>query len=251
MARLSFTSTFGAAEVQAARIFWRGQGLACSASSAVGTGRGWLEGVGEKDAIGGGARLAGGRPWPKGSRRPCWAGVLILTCGAAVLLLLLLVVRNKLGGVQGVGGQGLSLQGRGGALRGGGRDVGRGGQGCGLVAPRERWSAQARLLRPQQPALGLGALSAPLSFQAAVVPFFLLPLQAGQTKAKVRQGSAGTRAHPTSLRSAGKGGFTPRHTECEARGRGRWSMAVTGRETGRSAWQLPPEAPGPAHAALG
>lgn len=109
-------------------------------------------------------------------RRPC-AGVLILTCWTAVLLLLLLVAGNKLGGVQGVRGEDLGLQVGGGALRWGGRGGGRRGRGRGLVAPGKRRSAQARLLGLQQPALGLLVQSAPLGLQAAVIPLFLSPLR--------------------------------------------------------------------------
>lgn len=170
---------------------WRGRGLACSEGSTVGTGRGRLEGVGEKDAIGGRARLK------VPARRP-GAGALILTCGA-LLLLLLLGVGNQLGGVQGVGGQGLRLQGGGGALWWGGWRTRRGGQGRGFVAPRQRRPAQGRLLGLQQPAICLVVQSAPFGLQATVIPFFLSPLQAGTEKCKGQTRSEGTTATPLGL----------------------------------------------------
>lgn len=132
----------------------------------------------EKDAVGGRARRPTGR-------------ALILTCWLAVLLLLLLllVVCDKRGRVEGVGGQGLRLEVGGGALRWGRRR--------GLVAPRERGSAQARLLGRQQPAVHLVMLPAPLGLQAAVIPFLLSPLRAGTDKSKGQTGVGGTTAaHP-------------------------------------------------------
>ena len=192
-----FTSTFRVAGVVGARWLWRGRrGPACSGSSTVGSGRGGLQGAGEKEAVGGRARPAGGWPWRRGGGRkaaPGLAGVgeLVLTCQTAVLLLLLLVVRNEPGGVQGVWGQGRGLQGGGGPLRWGRRSSRRGGRGRELVAPRQRRSAQARLLRLQQPALGLRVLSAPLGFQAAVITFFLSPLRAEHTKAQRSESGGG------------------------------------------------------------
>lgn len=141
-------------------------------------------------AVAGGGQRAGGKDAVGG-------GAFVLTCRAAVLLFLfVLVVRDKRGRVEGVGGQRLRLEGGGGALRRGRRR--------GLVAPRERRPAQARLLGRQQPALGLVVLPAPLGLQAAVIPFLLSPLRAEQTKAKVRQRSGGPRplARP---RGAGRG----------------------------------------------
>lgn len=154
----AFTSASGGAGLGR-----RGRGRACPVRRTVGPGPGRLGGAAEKDAIGGRARAPAGPPG---------AGVLILTC-RAVLLLVVVVVSHELGGVQGVGGQDLGLQVGGGAL-GRGRRRGAGG----LVAPRERGAAQARLLGLQQPALGLLVLSAPLGLQAAVVPLLLAPLQA-------------------------------------------------------------------------
>jgi hypothetical protein len=106
------------------------------------------------------------------------AGVLILTCWAAVLLLLLLllIVCNKLGSEQRIWGEDLRFVVGGVSLRWGRRGAGRRGRGRGLVVPWKWRSAQPGLLGLQQPARRLLVLSAPLSFQAAVIPFFLSPL---------------------------------------------------------------------------
>lgn len=61
-----------------------------------------------------------------------------------------------------------------------GRRVGRGAWDRGFIAPWEWRAAKTGLLGLQQPPLGLLMLSAPLCFQAAVIPFFLSPLQAGR-----------------------------------------------------------------------
>lgn len=141
------------------------------------------------------------------ARRP-GAGALILTCGA--LLLLLLGVGNQLGGVQGVGGQGLRLQAGGGALWWGGWRTSRGGQGRGFVAPRQWRPAQGRLLGLQQPAICLVVQSAPFGLQAAVIPFFLSPLQAGTEKCKQRSAKVrGDHSHPTGPCGAGKADHSP------------------------------------------
>lgn len=126
------------------------------------------------------------------------AGAPVLTCWAAVLLLLCAAC-HVLGGVQGVGREGLRLKGGGGALWWWGRHVGCGGQGRRLIAPGQWRAAQAwlqlRLLWPQQPALGLLVQSAPLGLQAAVIPLLLAPLRA-ETKGQ-RSDEAGKGPQPT------------------------------------------------------
>lgn len=167
------------------------------------------------------------------------ARALILTCQTAVLLLLLpLVVRDEPGGVQRVWGQGLGLEGGGGPLRRGRRSGGRRGRGWELVAPRKRGSAQTRLLRLQQPALGLCVLSAPLGFQAAVIPFFLSPLHVEQTKAQRSESGGAFRVHERAhLPSA------PRlHTDHESRGQQSFNVTVydrNGQIRLETVWRLP------------
>lgn len=164
----SFTSTFPVARTVEARFAWRGWGLACFVSSTVGFGQGWLEWVGEKDAIRGWAGLAGGLLPLRGSKRKVpmrlsCAGVLILTCWAAVLLLLIIIC-NKLGSEQRVWGEDLCFEVGGVSLRWGRRGAGCWGRGWGFIVPWKWRSAQPRLLGLQQPSCCLVVLSAPLSF---------------------------------------------------------------------------------------
>lgn len=183
-----FTSPGGRAGAVESRFVWRGRGPARSGGSTAGASRGRPQRGAEEGTLRGRARL---RPrWEGGGGKvpgkPRGAGARLLTCWASALLRLLLLVvvaiGHKPGGVQGVWGQRWSREAGGGALGWGGRP---GHRGRGLVAPWEWGSAQPRFLGPQQPSLGLVVLSAPLGLQAAVVSFFLSPLWAKRQKCTV------------------------------------------------------------------
>lgn len=108
-------------------------------------------------------------------------GELNLTCSS---VLLLVIVRDKLGSVQGVRGDDLGFEVGSVSLRRGWWSVS--GSGCGgcsgrgglrLVVPGEGRSVQTRLVRRQQLALGLLVLPAPPFLQACVVLLLLPPLR--------------------------------------------------------------------------
>lgn len=102
-------------------------------------------------------------------------GELNLTCSS---VLLLVIVRDKLGSVHGVRGDDLGFEVGGVSLRRGWRSVsGSGRGGLRLVVPGEGRSVQTRLVRRQQLALGLLVLPAPPFLQACVVLLLLPPLR--------------------------------------------------------------------------